>query len=79
MDPWQKLSHIGVDPRVVGFSTALAPAHDAHQAPRKFILANEGAPAVTLQHKARTKEAALPPGSWGAHQAGFSHMALFIS
>lgn len=30
INPWQKLSHVGVNARVVGFSTALAPAHDAY-------------------------------------------------
>ena len=29
INPWQELSHIGVNPRVVGFRTAPAPAHDA--------------------------------------------------
>lgn len=60
INPWQKLSHVGINPRVVGFSTALAPAHDAYQAPRKFIPANQGSPAVTLQERARTDQAALP-------------------
>lgn len=59
INPWQQLSHVGINPRVVGFGTALAPAHDAYQAPRKSILANQGAPAVTLRDRARTEEAAL--------------------
>lgn len=49
INPRQKLSHVGVNPRVVGLGTALAPAHYTYQAPREFVLANQGAPAVPLQ------------------------------
>lgn len=49
INPRQKLSHVGVNPGVVGLGTALAPAHYTYQAPREFVLANQGAPAVPLQ------------------------------
>lgn len=65
INPWQELSHVGINPRVVGLSTALAPAHDAYQAPHEFVLANQGAAAVTLQGRAGTNEAALPPWQLG--------------
>lgn len=65
INPRQELSHVGINPRVVGLSTALAPAHDAYQAPREFVLANQGAAAVTLQGRAGTNEAALPPRQLG--------------
>ena len=78
INPGQKLSHVGVNPRAVWFGAAPAPADDAHQAPRQLILADQGAPAVTLQHSRDRSTAALslraaplcacpqPPITWQA-------------
>lgn len=61
IDPGQELSHVGINPGVVGFSAAPSPADDAHQAPRQLVLADQGAPAVTLQQSRDVSTAQSAP------------------
>lgn len=51
IDPAQEFGDFGVNSRMVGFSTACAPADDAHQPPHTFILADQRTPTVPLERQ----------------------------